>query len=253
MRGYVIRRIIAHRGHKVGAPEQTEAAFRLAAGLGATILEADLRFTRDGVPVLMHDQALERTTSGRGPVEAADWNEVAQLDAGGWFSDEFVGERILRLDELFEIAAELSVGLCIEAKGEATRNAQAALYAAREIKRRSRLDVDYVASFNHAALAAAAEEVSGLRTAPDRLPERGHSTAHELIEQARSARAQVIQHHFADLLPAVVDEVQAAGIEVWAWPMANAEEARFAYDAGAIGLMADDVKAVSDLLRTQAD
>lgn len=247
------RRIIAHRGHKVGAPEQTLAAFRLAADLGATILEADLRFTRDGVAVMLHDLALERTTSGRGPIDQADWSEVAQLDAGGWFGPDFADQRIPRLDQLFELADELGVGLCIEAKGEGPQNVRAALHAAREIKRRSRLEIDYVASFDRTALATAAEQVPGLRTAPDRLPERGRSSASDLIEQARSARARVIQHHFADLEPAVVEQVQAAGIEVWAWPMANAAEARLAYDSGAIGLMADDVAAVADLLRAMGD
>ncbi len=242
------RRIIAHRGHNTSAPEQTEVAFRLAAAFGATVLEADLRFTRDGVPVMMHDSQLERTTSGHGRIEHLDWREVSQLDAGSWFGREFFNERVLRLDQLFDLASELGVGLCIEAKGESARNKQAAIYAAEEVRNRSRLEVDYVASFDHVALAAAAEAVTGLRTAPDRLPERGRSTARELIQQARSARAVVIQHHFADLDAAVVDEVQAAGFEVWAWPMASAQEARSAYDTGAIGLMADDVKAVSDLL-----
>jgi glycerophosphoryl diester phosphodiesterase len=244
------RRIIAHRGHNVGAPEQTLAAFSLAARLGATILEADLRFTRDEVPVMLHDATLERTTSGRGPIEAMDWSEVSQLDAGSWFAAHFEGERIPRLDRLFELADEVGVGLCIEAKGEGARNAHATLYAAQEIRRRGRLDIDYVASFDHQALAAAVLTVPGLRAAPDRLPVHGPSTARELIAQARLARAHVIQHHFADLQPAVVDEVQAAGIEVWAWPMANEGEARIAYDSRASGLMGDDVAAIVAVLRT---
>lgn len=244
------RRIIAHRGHKVGAPEQTLAAFRLAVEHGATMLEADLRFTRDGVPVMLHDRLLDRTTSGTGPVDAMDWREVAKLDAGKWFDPRFAGARVPRLEELFELAETLGIALCIEAKGEGAENDRAALFAAREIERRGRLDIDVVASFEHEALAAAAAAVPGLRTAPDRLPERGPSTAVDLIAQARRARAKIIQHHFADLDAAVVAEVQAAGIEVWAWPMANEQEARFAYESGAIGLMGDDVAAISAVLRS---
>ncbi len=172
------RRIIAHRGHKVGAPEQTMAAFRLAAELGASMLEVDLRFTRDGVPVLLHDRLLDRTTSGRGPVAGTDWLEVGALDAGSWFDPKFAGERVPRLDELFELAEELGLALCIEAKGEpGGENARTALFAAQAIAQRDRLGIDVVASFDHAALAAAVEAVPGLRTAPDRLPERGPSTA----------------------------------------------------------------------------
>lgn len=243
------RRIIAHRGHKVGAPEQTLAAFTLAIELGATMLEADLRVTRDGVAVLMHDRLLDRTTSGTGPVADMDWTDLAQLDAGSWFDARFAGERVPTLDALFDLAERRGVALCIEAKGQGEENFRAASLAAREIARRGRLDIDVVASFDHAALAAAAEAVSGLRTAPDRLPERGPSTAADLIAQARRAGARIIQHHFADLDAAVVAEVQAAGIEIWAWPMASAAEARQAFDSGAIGLMGDDVAAIAAVLR----
>jgi glycerophosphoryl diester phosphodiesterase len=245
----MVRHIIAHRGHKVGAPEQTMAAFELAVDLGATMLEADLRFTRDGVPVLMHDRLLDRTTSGTGPIAAMDWAEVARLDAGSWFDPKFASARVPRLEELFDLAERRGIALCIEAKGQGAENVRTAAFAAREIERRKRLDVDVVASFDHVALAAAADAVPGLRTAPDRLPERGSSTAADLIAQARRAKAQIIQHHFADLDASVVAEVQAAGIEIWAWPMANADEARFAFDSGAIGLMGDDVAAIAAVLR----
>lgn len=247
------RRIIAHRGHKVGAPEQTLAAFRLAVEHGATMLEADLRFTRDGVPVMLHDRLLDRTTSGNGPVADMDWADVAKLDAGSWFGPGFAGERVLRLSDLFDLAEQLGIALCIEAKGEGAENARTALFAAQEITRRNRLATDVVASFDHEALAAAVNAVPGLRTAPDRLPEHGPSNAADLIAQAKRAKARIIQHHFADLDAAVVAEVQAAGIEIWAWPMANAAEARLAYQSGAIGLMGDDVAAISALLRAEGD
>lgn len=247
------RLVIAHRGHKVAAPEQTLAAYRLAIDLGAAMIEADLRFTRDGVPVMLHDRLLDRTTSGRGPVAAMDWAKVAKLDAGSWFDPRFSAERVPRLEDLFALAVARGVGLCIEAKGEAgDENARAALFAAHEIAWRGRLDIDVVASFDHAALAAAAAAVPGLRTAPDRLPERGPSTAADLIAQARRAGATIIQHHFADLDPAVVAEVQAAGIAVWAWPPADREEALFAWRSGAIGLMGDDVAAIVAVLAENA-
>ncbi len=243
------RRIIAHRGHSVAAPEQTLAAYIAAIDHGAEMIEADLRFSRDGVPLMLHDAKLDRTTSGRGPVAERDWAEIAALDAGSWFDAKFAGARVPRLDDLFALAAARGIALCIEAKGaEGEENARAALFAAREIARRGRLEVDYVASFDHRALAEAAAAVPGLRTAPDRLPERGSSTAAELIVQARAIGAPVIQHHFADLDAAVVAAVQAEGIEVWAWPPATPEEARFAVASGAIGLMGDDVAAIAAAL-----
>lgn len=237
----------------MGAPEQTMAAFRLAVELGATMLEADVRFTRDGVAVMMHDARVDRTTSGSGLVAEMQWDEVAALDAGSWFDPKFAGERVPRLEDLFALAEELGVALCIEAKGEGGENARAALLAAREVARRGRLEIDVVASFDHEALAGAAAAIPGLRTAPDRLPERGPSTAADLIVQARRAKARIVQHHFADLDAAVVAEVQAAGIEIWAWPMANLDEARSAFESGVIGLMGDDVAAIVAVLRANGD
>jgi glycerophosphoryl diester phosphodiesterase len=247
------RLIIAHRGHCVGAPEQTMAAYELAIELGAQMIEADLRFSHDGVALLLHDANLDRTTNGRGPVAALDWPAIRSLDAGGWFDHRFRGECVPRLEELFELAEQRGIGLCIEAKGEGSENRRAALHAARAIARRGRLEADVVASFDHGALAAAAEAVPGLHTAPDRLPERGPSTADDLIAQARAVGAAVIQHYFADLDPAIVARVQEAGVAVWAWPPANRVEAQFAYDSGAIGLMGDDVAALVEAARPTVD
>ena len=242
------RLVIAHRGHCVAAPEQTLTAYSLAIDLGATMIEADLRFSRDGVPLMLHDADLHRTTNGNGHVTDLDWSELSVLDAGSWFHPRFSGERIPRLDDLFDLAARRNVALCVEAKGQGDVNRHAALFAAREIARRGRLDIDVVASFDHGALAAAVDAVPGLRTAPDRLPERGPSLARDLIEQARAAKGRIIQHHFADLDADVVGEVQRAGVEVWAWPPANRGEAQLAYDSGAIGLMGDDVAAIISVL-----
>ena len=210
------------------------------------MIEVDLRFTRDGVPVLMHDRQVDRTTAGRGLVSALDWAELRGLDAGSWFGSQFADQRIPRLEEVFALAQDLDICLCIEAKGEpGEANALAALFAAREIARRGRLGRDVVASFDHAALVAAKVSVPGLRIAPDRLPERGPSTAADLIGQATAAGADIIQHHFADLDPDVVAAVQEHGIAVWAWPPANQAQARIAYQSGAIGLMGDDVAALT--------
>lgn len=238
-------RIIAHRGHKTEAPEQTMAAYRLAVELGAEMVEADVQLSRDGVAVMLHDLALDRTTSGRGAVAALDWAEIAILDAGSWFDPRFSAERVPRLDELFELAEAAGIGLCLEAKGRTPAdNLAVSQRIAAEIARRGRLERDVLASFDHAALRLAAAEVPGLRTAPDRLPEHGPSTAADLLRQARAVGAPIIQHHFVDLDPVVVAEVQAGGVEIWAWPPTTPDEVARAVTSGAAGIMGDDVRAI---------
>ncbi len=97
--------VIGHRGASAGAPENTMAAFTRALDLGADGFEFDVQLTSDGRAVVMHDAMLERTTNGNGPVFEASFDEIRELDAGGWFAPEFAGERVPSLDEVLALPA----------------------------------------------------------------------------------------------------------------------------------------------------
>jgi glycerophosphoryl diester phosphodiesterase len=90
--------IIAHRGASGHAPEHTFAAYDRAVTMGADYLEQDLQMTADGALVVLHDETLDRTTSGSGRVDQHTLAEVESLDAGSWFAPEFAGERVPTLD-----------------------------------------------------------------------------------------------------------------------------------------------------------
>ncbi|MEO5844156.1 MAG: glycerophosphodiester phosphodiesterase [Caldimonas sp.] len=87
-------RWIAHRGAGKLGPENTLAAFRLGAAHGYRAFECDVKLSSDGVPFLLHDSTLQRTTSGHGPAAALEWADLAQLDAGGWHSRRYTGEPV---------------------------------------------------------------------------------------------------------------------------------------------------------------
>jgi len=91
--------VVGHRGTVKFAPENTIAAFNKAIELGADLLEMDVRETKDGHLVLMHDATVNRTSDGRGRVSAMTLAEIKRLDAGSWFSAEFKGERVPTLKE----------------------------------------------------------------------------------------------------------------------------------------------------------
>lgn len=93
-------RWIAHRGAGKLAPENTLAAFRLGAGHGWRMFECDAKLSADGVPFLMHDATLERTTNGTGIGGQRSWSELSQLDAGGWHSRAYAGEPLCTLERL---------------------------------------------------------------------------------------------------------------------------------------------------------
>jgi glycerophosphoryl diester phosphodiesterase len=109
-------RVIGHRGAMAYAPENTEASFREAKARGCRWVEFDVRLSRDGVPVLIHDAALNRTTDGKGRVAAHDYDYLAALDAGRWFGAAFAGERILTLARAVALLDELGLGANIELK-----------------------------------------------------------------------------------------------------------------------------------------
>ncbi|MFH1018722.1 MAG: glycerophosphodiester phosphodiesterase family protein [Pseudomonadota bacterium] len=88
-----------HRGFPYVAPENTLASFEAAVRAGVDMIEFDVTLSRDGVPVVLHDRTLNRTTDGRGSPRRRVVSELKSLDAGGWFARAYRGERIPTLDE----------------------------------------------------------------------------------------------------------------------------------------------------------
>lgn len=109
-------RWIAHRGAGKLAPENTLAAFRLGAAHGYRMFECDVKLSSDGVPFLLHDDTLERTSNGQGIAGELPWQQLSQLDAGGWHSPGFAGEPLATLGALatFCRANDLLVNLEIK-------------------------------------------------------------------------------------------------------------------------------------------
>jgi glycerophosphoryl diester phosphodiesterase len=109
-------RIIGHRGAPHVAPENTLAAFRAAIAAGADGVELDVQASRDGVPMVIHDPTLERTTDGHGLVGAASAAELAALEAGAWFQPPLRGERIPTLAAVLRLLAPTRLELHVELK-----------------------------------------------------------------------------------------------------------------------------------------
>jgi glycerophosphoryl diester phosphodiesterase len=109
-------RVIGHRGAAGAAPENTLAGIRKAKELGASWIEFDVKLTSDGHAILFHDDRLERTTDGHGPVAAATLTEIRRLDAGSWFGPAFRGEPVPTFDEALMLCVELGLGINVEIK-----------------------------------------------------------------------------------------------------------------------------------------
>jgi len=109
-------RWIAHRGAGKLAPENTLAAFRLGAQHGYRMFECDAKLSADGVAFLLHDDTLERTTSGEGVAGESPWATLSQLDAGAWHSPAFAGEPLPTLAAVARWCLANGHGLNIEIK-----------------------------------------------------------------------------------------------------------------------------------------
>lgn len=118
--GWPYPRVIAHRGGGTLAPENTLAAIRKGCLLRFAAVEFDVMLASDGVPVLIHDDTLERTTSGSGPVVNMASTSLAQLDAGRWFAPEFAGESVPLYAEAAALCIELGLWANVEIKPSAS-------------------------------------------------------------------------------------------------------------------------------------
>lgn len=109
-------RVIAHRGGGILAPENTLAGLKLAGNLGFHGVEFDVKLSRDGTPILMHDDSLDRTTNGQGQVARATYAAMAKLDAGIWFGNEFAGQTIPSFAAASKLCREAGLWANVEIK-----------------------------------------------------------------------------------------------------------------------------------------
>ena len=151
--------IIGHRGSAELAPENTLASIRRAHDEGATFVEFDVKLTADNVPIVMHDDRVDRTTNGTGKVASKTLEQIEALDAGSWFGPEFEGEPVPTLRAVLELCFELGLGMNVELKpcpGREAETAKVALSLLKEIwPDQCDLPLPLISSFDRTALEAA--------------------------------------------------------------------------------------------------
>lgn len=108
--------IIAHRGYSALAPENTLAAFQAAVQYQAQGVELDVQLSADRVPIVIHDHTLNRTTNGQGNVQTKTLKQLQSLDAGSWFSSEFVGEKIPTFKAVLDLLKDTEITIYAEIK-----------------------------------------------------------------------------------------------------------------------------------------
>lgn len=203
--------VVGHRGAAGLAPENTLISLRRARLEGATWVEFDVKLSRDGVAILFHDDTLERTSSGRGPVGALEFDRIRKLEAGAWFGASFAGTRIPTFAETIETLAAEGIGANVEIKpnpGEARRTSEIVCRLISELWPES-VPGPVISSFDAEAMAVARDMLPATERAMlfGRLPGDWKRTVEELDCTAVHAS----NRHVSE---AIVDEVARAGLPV---------------------------------------
>ncbi|CUU22516.1 glycerophosphodiester phosphodiesterase [Duffyella gerundensis] len=155
--------VVAHRGGGKLAPENTLAAIDVGVRFGHTMIEFDVKLSQDGLPFLLHDDTLDRTSSGYGVAGELPWQTLKTFDAGGWFSGEFASEKLALLSDVAEKCRQHALFANIEIKpspGTDRETGRAVALAAEQLWQGQ--PAPLLSSFSSAALEAAMAAVPAL-------------------------------------------------------------------------------------------
>jgi glycerophosphoryl diester phosphodiesterase len=219
--------VIAHRGASSYAPENTLAAFDLAIRMGVGHLELDVHATSDGQLVVIHDDTVDRTTNGRGPVASHTLAALGELDAGSWFGSEFSGERIPTFAGVLE-RYRGRAHIHTEIKG---RSADLSRRTVDLLRRHGMIEQVTITSFQAARLeetrAYAPEVPTGWLVA---------EVTDEIVARARVMGLTQLCPRASVLTPELTRRLHAEGFVVRAWGVATEELMRRVVTAGADGM-----------------
>ncbi|RXI97798.1 glycerophosphodiester phosphodiesterase [Anaerobacillus alkaliphilus] len=157
--------IFAHRGSAGTHPENTMDAFQAALDAGADGIELDVQLTKDFIPVVIHDETVERTTNGTGWVKDLTLAELQQLDAGSWFSPSFSTARIPTLQEVLQWVSGTQLILNIELKNGIVRYPDIEKKVLELVEQFNLMDRVIISSFNHYSLVEINQLNSEIETA----------------------------------------------------------------------------------------
>ncbi|MFD1824541.1 glycerophosphodiester phosphodiesterase [Mumia zhuanghuii] len=244
-------RVVAHRGASAVAPENTLAAVAAAVTNGADAVEVDVQSTRDGVPVIVHDATLARTTDvarhlprrANDPVPSFTYDEVRRLDAGSWFGPGHAGEPVPTLEQVLDTLRASGVGLLLEIKNPGSQP-----YLVAEVAEVLRCFSPGVAvtvqSFDAEALRAFGRLMP---TVP-----RGLLVRHTPRNPALEAWVSAVNPWHGAVTSAYVRRAQLAGLETYVWTANSRAAIRRAADAGVEGIITDRPSRALAVLRRAA-
>jgi glycerophosphoryl diester phosphodiesterase len=241
----LLPRVIGHRGAAATAPENTLESIREAKRLGAGGVEFDAKLASDGVPLLMHDDTLERTTSGKGPVAVLSSRDIRRLDAGLWFGPKWRHALVPRLEDALRLVVELDLAANVEIKpcpGREVATAKAVAKTVQQVwpRRRSGMLLSSFSTVSlHAAKVAAPDLPRGLLI---------WEKPADWLDQARALDCATV--HCADqyLTPDWAAEIKAEGFGLAVYTVNEPARARVLLGWGVDSIITDRPDAIAAAL-----
>lgn len=237
--------VLAHRGDSRQAPENTLPAFESALKLGVDLVELDYHHSADGVPVVFHDEELDRASDAcqcwggqKILLSSRNWSDLCQLDAGRWFGESFAGTRLARLEDALRLICPRA-GCMIERKGG---DAETLVALLAEL---GFLDCCVVTAFDWEFLAQC------------------HSLRHDLLLgalgtdslsewhliEAKRFGARVIGWDNQFVTRQHIELVQAHGLKAWVWTVDDAGRAAELIEWGVDGLISNVPRQMQAVVR----
>ncbi|MCR8631662.1 glycerophosphodiester phosphodiesterase [Paenibacillus radicis (ex Xue et al. 2023)] len=235
--------VIAHRGAKGEAPENTLGAFRLGLEQGCDGIELDIHLTKDDEIIVIHDSTLDRTTDMTGSVHDMRLEEIKKADAGRWFHEKYEGERVPLLEEVFDLVpAEVMIN--VEIKHSTEGRLEPLLLDL--MKKKDRMHNVVVSSFNHKNLLnlkkLEPEAKVGL------LYELNTGSNSDLVDSFE-ATLYSLHPNYKGMDKETVSDAIALGLKVYPWTINDEDQMALAIDYGVSGIITDYPGRLRELLQ----
>ena len=231
--------VTAHRGASGLAPENTLAAFKKAMEIGADFSELDVHLSADGEVVLLHDDTLDRTTNGSGPIYEWKLADLKKLDAGSWFSPEFAGEPLPTLREVIQLVkGKMKLNIEIKISGNEPDIAERVV----DIVRSEQFDRDcMITSFDRATVEKVKEIAPDLKV--------GLIFSTDYPEDVFEGNWEVLSSNKKNVNKGFVQKAHTAGKELHVWTVNEKEKMVELINLGVDGIITNYPNRLIEVLK----
>ncbi|MCQ1056889.1 glycerophosphoryl diester phosphodiesterase [Photobacterium sp. ZSDE20] len=228
--------ITGHRGAAALAPENTLISIKKAAEAGVSWVEIDTQLSADGIPVVIHDETVNRCTNGKGKIADLNLAELKTLDAGSWFNPDFTGEHIPTLAEAFDTCLALDLTLNLELKIHHAEQIEPLVNAVIDLVKKTKFPINKLlfSSFQKRALELCQQKMPEVRRGFICEVWNGYSLTSIAASQPYSVH---IDHHI--LTPTIAKDIKDAGYVLKIWTLNNEKKAQSFFDMGVDSIITD--------------